>query len=417
MIEWWNETTSESAPQACTDHQSQLRQQDTLATQVSSVYQGTYSLRSDPYPLLQTCHHQANLRRHTTPCRHSADLPTSWSQKGRWGQTSIQQSGLVHARSCGWLHQMRVRWHFFSQVASSWRLHTHLHCRLVTSICGIRPPRVVGHVRHILGEHIFNVENWSPRNTGLHLIVTKLLSQKQLSAVTTTISKTHVLHMYDTIRFTHTVDPNGHLYMICRCPAFSRCSMQSKCAFLSIAQENHFQREMKSTSQATMISDVVISFIFFAIISSNKNHISVFLRSTNHHRFQGRNPFKENHLFQDPDGISTSHSPFNQPIPKGIQPHRTLRECPGCPVGLKMCWICCPCFLWELKLNQEKIGSLPKKKCWKTYGTKLSFQNLQSIFQCLRYIPLIGQGTFRKDKKKTNRCWEPAFLDDTAPAV
>ena len=84
-IEWWNATTSESAPGACTGHHSQLRQQDTLATQVSSLHQRMYSLRSDPYPLLQTCHHQANLRRHTTPCRHSADLPAWWKSKGSLG--------------------------------------------------------------------------------------------------------------------------------------------------------------------------------------------------------------------------------------------------------------------------------------------------------------------------------------------
>ena len=134
-----------------------------LPRQVSSLHQRTYGLRSGPDPLLQTCHHQANLCRHTTPCRHSADLPASWKSKGSSGQTSIQQSGLVHARGCGWLHQMCVCWHSFSHVASSWRLHTHLRCRLVPSIYGIRPPRVVGHVRHILGEHVFNGENWSPR--------------------------------------------------------------------------------------------------------------------------------------------------------------------------------------------------------------------------------------------------------------
>ena len=32
-----------------------------------------------------TCHHQANLRRHTTPCRHSADLPAWWKSKGSLG--------------------------------------------------------------------------------------------------------------------------------------------------------------------------------------------------------------------------------------------------------------------------------------------------------------------------------------------
>ena len=89
------------------------------------------------------------------------------SQKCRRGQTSTQQSRLVHARSCGWLHQICVGWHSFSHMVSSWRLHTHLHRRPVTSIHGIRPPRMVGHVRyirHILGEHIFKVENWSPTN-------------------------------------------------------------------------------------------------------------------------------------------------------------------------------------------------------------------------------------------------------------
>ena len=35
---------------------------------------------------------------------------------------------------------MRVRWHPFSHVVSRWRLHTHLHCGLIASICpGIRP--------------------------------------------------------------------------------------------------------------------------------------------------------------------------------------------------------------------------------------------------------------------------------------
>ena len=86
-IGWWNETTSESAPGARTGHQSQLRQQDPLATEVSGLHQRT-----------QTCHHQANLLRHTTPnlqnadkesdttpCRHSADLPASWKSKGSLG--------------------------------------------------------------------------------------------------------------------------------------------------------------------------------------------------------------------------------------------------------------------------------------------------------------------------------------------
>ena len=155
--------------------------------------------------------------------------------------------------------------------------------------------------------------------------------------------------MYDTIRFTHTVDPNGHLYMICRCPAFSRCSMQSKCAFLSIAQENHFQREMKSTSQATMISDVVISFIFFAIISSNKNHISVFLRSTNHHRFQRKGFFKENHLFH--------RSRWRFDIPKPLQPTDTQRyPTPQDPERMPRAedvLICWPCFLWEAEKSRK----------------------------------------------------------------
>ena len=60
-----------------TGHQSQLRQQEPLSTGVSGRYQRTRSPRSGPYPLLQTCHHQAKLLRHTTPCRHSADLPAS----------------------------------------------------------------------------------------------------------------------------------------------------------------------------------------------------------------------------------------------------------------------------------------------------------------------------------------------------
>ena len=154
-IGWWNKTTSESAPGACTGHQSQLRQQEPLATQVLGRHQRTCSLRSHPYPLLQTCHHQANLLRHTTPRRILQICRLRGSQKSRRGQTTIQQRRLVHAMSCGWLHQMCARWHSFM------RLHTHLH-RLVTSICA-RPPRVVSHVRHILGEHSFNVENWSPR--------------------------------------------------------------------------------------------------------------------------------------------------------------------------------------------------------------------------------------------------------------
>ena len=74
----WNETTSESAPGACTGHQAQLRQQEPLATQVSNQHHSMCSPGSDPYPLLQTCHHQANPLRHTTPCRHSADLPALW---------------------------------------------------------------------------------------------------------------------------------------------------------------------------------------------------------------------------------------------------------------------------------------------------------------------------------------------------
>ena len=168
-IEWWNETTSESAPGACTGHQSQLRRQDTLAIQVSSLYQRRYSLRSDPYPLIQTRHHQANLRRHATPCPHSADSPAWWKSKGyclplgRRNANSAEWTFAPNPKE-GWVQtSIQQSWHSFSQVASSWRLHTHLHCRLVTSIHGIRPPRVVGHIRHILGEHIFNVENWSPR--------------------------------------------------------------------------------------------------------------------------------------------------------------------------------------------------------------------------------------------------------------
>ena len=83
-IRWWNETTSESAPGACTGHQAQLRQQEPLATQVSNQHHSTCTPGSGPYPLLQTCHHQANLLRHTTPCRH-AGLPASWESKESWG--------------------------------------------------------------------------------------------------------------------------------------------------------------------------------------------------------------------------------------------------------------------------------------------------------------------------------------------
>ena len=219
--------------------------------------------------------------------------------------------------------------------------------------------------------------------------------------------------MYDTIRCTHTVDPNGHLYMICRCPAFSRCSMQSKCAFLSIAQENHFLREMKSTSQATMISDVVISFIFFAIISSNKNHISVFLRSTNHHRFQMKGFFKEE------SSLPGSRWRFDIPTAPPTNRYPKVSNPTGpwkCP-GLRMCWFVARFFVGSWKI-QKKSGPCQKIKVLKrkTYGTKLSFQNLQSIFQCLRYIPLIGQGTFRKDKNKKIGAGSRLFLDDTCPS-
>ena len=183
--------------------------------------------------------------------------------------------------------------------------------------------------------------------------------------------------MYDTIRFTHTVDPNGHLYMICRCPAFSRCSMQSKCAFLSIAQENHFQREMKSTSQATMISDVVISFIFFAIISSNKIILVCFSALRIIIVFKWRNPFKENHLFHRSQmAFRHPNSPFNQPIPKGIQPPRTLK----CPVGLKMCWILLPLFFvgsWKIK---KKSGPCQKKSVGKPMARNSVFKTFNPFF-------------------------------------
>ena len=143
-------STSMPGPVACTGHQSQLRQQEPLATRVSGRHRRTCSLRSDHYPLLQTCH-QAHLLRHSTPCRHSADLPASWKLKESYRGANVQSA--ERTRSCKelWLvgegmptyaqvmqlsqlHHLCVRWHSFSHVVSSWRLHTHLPCRLVTSI-------------------------------------------------------------------------------------------------------------------------------------------------------------------------------------------------------------------------------------------------------------------------------------------
>ena len=47
---------------------------------------------------------------------------------------------------------MCVRWHPFSHVVSRWRLHTHLHCGLIASICPRIRPRMISNI--VLHSHV-----------------------------------------------------------------------------------------------------------------------------------------------------------------------------------------------------------------------------------------------------------------------